>query len=129
MKNELKVAKKLAVAAGAILLAHYRQGVTVDWKAPNDPVTAADREASDLIVGSLRHEFPEHAVLCEEEPDDLIRLQRSHVWMIDPMDGTREFIAQRDEFAVQIGLVVQGIPVLGVVYQPVTRKLYFAAQG
>jgi len=129
MKNELDVAKKLAVAAGGILLNYYRQGISVDWKAPNDPATAADREASDLIVGNLKREFPEHAVLCEEEPDDLVRLQRPHVWMIDPMDGTREFIAQRDEFAVQIGLVVQGTPVLGVVYQPVTRKLYYAAQG
>ena len=129
MQNELDVAKKLAIAAGGILLNYYRQGISVDWKAPNDPVTAADREASTLIVGNLKREFPEHAVLCEEEPDDLVRLQRSHVWMIDPMDGTREFIAQRDEFAVQIGLVVQGVPVLGVVYQPVTRKLYYAAEG
>src|SRR5438128_1813280 len=100
MQNELNAAKKLAVAAGAILLNYHRQGISIDWKAPNDPVTAADREASTLIVGSLKREFPEHAVLCEEEPDDLVRLQRSHVWMIDPMDGTREFIALRDEFAV-----------------------------
>jgi 3'(2'), 5'-bisphosphate nucleotidase len=129
MKNELELAKRLAVEAGNILLNYYRQGVSIDWKGPNDPVTAADREASHLIVGSLKHEFPEHAVLCEEEPDDLIRLERSHVWMVDPMDGTREFIAHRDEFAVQIGLVVEGTPALGVVYQPTARKLYYAAQA
>src|SRR2546427_376877 len=128
MKNELDVAKKLAVEAGGILLTYYKQGISIDWKAPNDPVTVADREASDLIVGNLKRAFPEHAVLCEEEPDDLVRLKRSHVWMIDPMDGTREFIAHRDEFAVQIGLVVKGTPVLGVVYQPVTRKFYYAAE-
>jgi 3'(2'), 5'-bisphosphate nucleotidase len=129
MKNELEVAKKLAVAAGAILLDHYQRGVSIDWKAPDDPVTAADREASHLIVSSLKRDFPEHAVLCEEEPDDLIRLERSHVWMIDPMDGTREFISHRDEFAVQIGLAIQGTPLLGVVYQPTARKLYYAAEG
>src|SRR5215471_3779990 len=129
MKNELELAKRLAVAAGSILLNYYQQDVSIDWKAPNDPVTAADREASDLIVGNLKREFPEHAVLCEEEPDDLVRLQRTHVWMIDPMDGTREFINHRDEFAVQIGLVVEATPVLGVVYQPTARKLYYAAEA
>jgi 3'(2'), 5'-bisphosphate nucleotidase len=129
MEKELDIAKKLALGAGRILMGHYRRGTAVDWKAPGDPVTVADREASEFIVGSIKREFPEHAVLCEEEPDDPIRLQRSHVWMIDPMDGTREFIEHREEFAVQIGLVLDGIPVLGVVYQPTASKLYYAARG
>ena len=126
-KKELDVARQLAVEAGAKLLNYYKQEVHIDWKAPGDPVTAADRDASHLIVSGLRREFPEHAILCEEEPDDLVRLKRQHVWMIDPMDGTREFIEHRDEFAVQIGLVFQGTPVLGIVYQPTTRKLYYGA--
>jgi 3'(2'), 5'-bisphosphate nucleotidase len=129
VQRELEVAKKLALEAGTILMDYYRQGTSVDWKAPGDPVTAADRDASQLIVGGLRREFPQHGVLCEEEPDDLSRLQRSDVWMIDPMDGTREFIEHRGEFAVQIGLVVKGTPVVGVVYQPTTKKLYYAAAG
>jgi 3'(2'), 5'-bisphosphate nucleotidase len=129
MDRELEVAKRLALGAGSILMEHYQRGTSVDWKAPGDPVTVADREASEFIVGSINREFPEHAVLCEEEPDDLVRLRRSHVWMIDPMDGTREFIEHRDEFAVQIGLAVEGTPVLGVVYQPTARKLYYAARG
>jgi 3'(2'), 5'-bisphosphate nucleotidase len=128
-EKELDIAKKLAIEAGAILLNYYKEGFSVDWKAPDDPVTAADRDASHLIVSSLKHEFPEHGILCEEEPDDLVRLERPYVWMIDPMDGTREFIAHRDEFAVQIGLVFQGTPILGVVYQPTNNKLYYAAQG
>jgi 3'(2'), 5'-bisphosphate nucleotidase len=129
MEKELAIAKKLAVEAGAILMEYYRQSFVVDWKAPGDPVTAADRRASELIVTNLSREFPSHAILSEEEPDNLRRLEESHVWMIDPMDGTREFIEHRDEFAVQIGLVVEGIPVVGVVYQPTTRKLYYAAAG
>src|SRR5438874_5803075 len=129
MEKELDVAKELAVRAGSILMGYYQRGITVDWKAPGDPVTAADREASDLLVSNLAREFPEHAILSEEAPDDLIRLHRSHVWMIDPMDGTREFIEQRGEFAVQIGLAVEGLPVLGIVFQPTTNKLYYAAQG
>lgn len=129
MERELAVAKKLALDAGSILMDHYQRTLSVDWKAPGDPVTAADREASELIVTSLAREFPKYAILSEEEPDNLNRLAESHVWMIDPMDGTREFIAHRDEFAVQIGLVVEGEPVLGVVYQPTTKKLYYAANG
>jgi 3'(2'), 5'-bisphosphate nucleotidase len=129
MEKELAIAKKLALEAGAILMEYYQQAYSVDWKAPGDPVTAADRRASQLIVSNLSREFPSHAILSEEEPDNLRRLEESHVWMIDPMDGTREFIEHRDEFAVQIGLTVDGTPVLGVVYQPVTKKLYYAAKG
>jgi 3'-phosphoadenosine 5'-phosphosulfate (PAPS) 3'-phosphatase len=110
-------------------MGYYERTLTVDWKAPGDPVTAADRDASGLIVGNLSREFPAHAILSEEEPDNLDRLKATHVWMIDPMDGTREFIEHRDEFAVQIGLVVDGAPVLGVVYQPTAKKLYYAAIG
>jgi 3'(2'), 5'-bisphosphate nucleotidase len=129
MDKELELAKNLAVDAGAILMNYYLQSVSVDWKAPGDPVTAADREANEFIVTRLKDEFPEYGILSEEEEDDFVRLDRSKVWMIDPMDGTREFIDHREDFAVQIGLVSEGVPVLGVVYQPVTKKLYFAAEG
>src|SRR5215831_12680143 len=129
MQKELAVAKQLALDAGAVLMDYYQRTVSVDWKAPGDPVTAADREASELIVTNLVRKFPDHAVLSEEEPDNLRRLTESHVWMVDPMDGTREFIEHRGEFAVQIGLTVDGAPVLGVVYQPTTNKLYYAARG
>jgi 3'(2'), 5'-bisphosphate nucleotidase len=129
MDKELDIAKKLALGAGDILMNYYQRDTAIDWKAPGDPVTAADRDASKFIVSSLRHEFPGYGILCEEEPDDPVRLQHSHVWMIDPMDGTREFIGHRGEFAVQIGLAVNGQPVLGVVYQPTSKKLYYAAQG
>src|SRR5438477_3865171 len=129
MEKELGIAKQLAVAAGRILMEYYEQAVLVDWKAPGDPVTAADRAANEFIVTSLAREFPEHGILSEEETDDFVRLERSHVWMIDPMDGTKEFIDHRGDFAVQIGLVVDGLPALGVVYQPTTKKLYYAANG
>jgi 3'(2'), 5'-bisphosphate nucleotidase len=129
MEKELEVARKLALAAGAILMEYFEKSVSVDWKAPGDPVTAADREANSLIVTALKREFPEHGVLSEEEEDDLNRLDRRQVWMIDPMDGTREFLDHREDFAVQIGLVSGGIPVLGVVYQPAKGKLYYAAPG
>src|SRR5436190_22419451 len=108
---------------------YYERSIVIDWKKPGDPVTAADRDASELIVSNLAREFPDHAILSEEAPDNLKRLEVSHVWMIDPMDGTREFIDHRAEFAVQIGLVVDGIPTVGVVYQPTTKKLFYSAMG
>jgi len=129
MQKELAVAKRLALEAGSILMHYYERTLEIDWKAPGDPVTAADLEASALIVTGLAREFPNHAILSEEEPDNLARLNESHVWMVDPMDGTREFIDHRDEFAVQIGLVVDGTPVVGVVYQPTADKLYYGAEG
>jgi 3'(2'), 5'-bisphosphate nucleotidase len=129
MEKELAIAKALATGGGAILLEYYDQGVPVDWKAPGDPVTAADRAVSEFIVTNLAREFPSHGILSEEETDDYVRLEKSHVWMIDPMDGTKEFIDHRGDFAVQIGLVVNGLPALGVVYQPTTKKLYYASKG
>ena len=127
--EELKEVKRIALAAGAILMKHYRGSGTVEWKGPGDPVTRADREASEFIVAELRELFPDDGILSEELPDNAIRLGKTRVWMIDPMDGTREFIENRSEFAVMIGLALQGVPVLGVVYQPTTGRLFSAGPG
>jgi 3'(2'), 5'-bisphosphate nucleotidase len=128
MQMELDVAKTLALRAGAILLKHY-SAPAVRWKGLGNPVTEADRAASAFLVKELKQLFPGDGILCEEEPDDAQRLSKSRVWIIDPMDGTKEFIDHRDEFAVMIGLAVHGIPSLGVVYQPTTEKLYYARTG
>jgi len=129
MRDELKEVQRIAREAGAILLKYYAADAAVEWKAPGDPVTVADREASDLIVRELQRAFPGDGILSEEMADDPLRVEQSRVWMVDPMDGTREFIAGRDDFAVMIGLLVDGAPQLGVVYQPRTGKLYSAAAG
>ncbi len=127
--DELEEVKRIAREAGAILLKHYTRSTSVEWKAPGDPVTVADHEASEYIVRELSRIFPEDGILSEELPDTSRRLSKSRVWMVDPMDGTREFIAHRDEFAVMIGLAVDGVPSLGVVYQPATDKLYSSRDG
>lgn len=129
MQIELETAKELALDAGAILLEFYANAPSVEWKGKNDPVTTADRAASRFIVDELRKRFPLDGILCEEEKDDLQRLSRSRVWVIDPMDGTKEFIARNGEFAVMIGLAVDGESRVGAVYQPTERKLYFAGPG
>ena len=131
--RELEVVTELARDAGAILLRHYHSPFLVEQKVNAnkelEEVTAADREANDLIVQRLAAEFPDDGILAEESADTERRLDKDRVWMIDPMDGTKNFIQRDGDFAVQIGLAVNGESVAGVVYQPVRDVLYRAARG
>jgi 3'(2'), 5'-bisphosphate nucleotidase len=126
LRRELDTAVELARRAGERIRALHGAGLAVDTKADDSPVTAADREANALIVGALAAAFPDDAILSEELPDDGSRLGRRRVWMVDPLDGTKDFIRGRDGFAVMIGLLDGERPALGVVYQPIGDKLYFA---
>jgi 3'(2'), 5'-bisphosphate nucleotidase len=130
-QREIEVATDLARAAGAVLLQHYYSPFLVEQKVNAleelEEVTAADREANELIVNRLRQEFPDDGILAEESTDTEDRLQRERVWLIDPMDGTKNFIQRDGDFAVQIGLTVAGETVAGVVFQP-TRDLLYRAK-
>jgi 3'(2'), 5'-bisphosphate nucleotidase len=131
--REIEVATELGRAAGAILLAHYHSPFLVEQKVnallEMEEVTAADREANDLIVRRLAQEFPGDGILAEESVDTDERLNKERVWLIDPMDGTKNFVQRDGDFAVQIGLAVGGAAVLGVVYQPTRDVLYRAVKG
>ena len=131
--REIEIATKLGRAAGAVLLAHYHSPFLVEQKVnallEMEEVTAADREANDLIVRRLAAEFPGDGILAEESVDTDERLNKERVWLIDPMDGTKNFVRRDGDFAVQIGLAVAGEAVLGVVYQPVRDLLYRAVRG
>jgi len=121
---ELDAARAISVEAAA-LVARYRIGqLIIDSKAGDEPVTDADHAASALIVAKLRAAFPEDVVLSEEIPDDRSRLGRPRVWMVDPIDGTRDFILGHDGYAVMIGLCIDGLPTVGAVSQPATGKTY-----
>ncbi len=132
-KREIEVATELARAAGAVLLKHYHSPFLVEQKvnalSEIEEVTAADREANELIVTRLQEVFPGDGILAEESTDSEQRLQRERVWLIDPMDGTKNFIQRDGDFAVQIGLTVSGKTVAGVVFQPTRDLLYRAAIG
>jgi len=132
-QREIEVATELARQAGAVLLEHYYSPFLVEQKINAvdeiEEVTAADREANELIVGRLRQEFPGDGILAEESTDSVHRLDKDRVWLIDPMDGTKNFINRDGDFAVQIGLAVGGESVLGVVYQPTRATLYRAARN
>src|SRR5438067_3445441 len=132
-EKEIDMATELARAAGAILLKHYHSPFLVEQKInalqEMEEVTAADREANDLIVRRLAAEFPYDGILAEESTDTEDRLKKHRVWLIDPMDGTKNFIQRDGDFAVQIGLSLNGEVVAGVVYQPERDVLYRAARG
>jgi 3'(2'), 5'-bisphosphate nucleotidase len=131
-EQESRVAIELAREAGAAILALYKGPLNIEQKSYADdyePVTDADREANNLIVTRLVKEFPHDGVLAEESVDTEHRLEKSRVWMVDPLDGTTGFIQGNGDFAVQIGLVENGECVVGVVYQPATDVLYRATRG
>src|ERR1044072_3379306 len=130
--HELRVACELARVAGAAILEHYEGPLNIEHKNYDDdiePVTQADTIANDLIVSQLKRVFPNDGILAEESVDTKRRLQKSRVWMVDPLDGTNGFIDGNGDFAVQIGLAEEGRCVLGVVYQPLTGVLYRALHG
>lgn len=130
--HELRVACDLARTAGAAILEHYEGPLHIQQKNYDDdaePVTQADTIANDLIVTGLKREFPNDGILAEESVDTKRRLEKSRVWMVDPLDGTNGFIDGNGDFAVQIGLAETGQCVVGVVYQPLTDVLYRAVSG
>jgi 3'(2'), 5'-bisphosphate nucleotidase len=128
LTRELELATGLARAAGVAAMAHY--GTTeAETKAGGSPVTAADHASNDVILDGLRRAFPQDAILSEESKDDPARLAARRVWIVDPLDGTKEFLSRNGEFSVMIGLVVEGEAVLGVVYRPTTDVLYAAGRG
>jgi 3'(2'), 5'-bisphosphate nucleotidase len=132
LNHELEVAIDLARSAGAAILEQYKGPLDVEHKNLDDdfePVTQADRIANELIVTGLQHEFPGDGILAEESVDTSRRLDKSRVWMVDPLDGTNGFIAGNGDFAVQIGLAEHGEPIVSVVYLPLTGVLYRAVQG
>lgn len=131
--EELAAAEAAASEAGALLLRYAENGARYGWK-PGDRwgaelVSEADIEVDALLRRSLLSAFPGDGWLSEEQPDDAARLQHERVWIVDPLDGTREFLQGVPEYAVSIGLVVNGEAVAGVVFNPARDELYAAAVG
>lgn len=127
--REVAEAERLALEAGALVMACRDGELGVEMKPGDEPVTIADRSASDLIVSGLQEAFPADVVISEERADNLERLQRERVWYIDPIDGTKDFIRGESGFAVMIGLTEGARPIVGALYQPTDERLFLAARG
>ncbi len=118
-----------ARAAGQAAMQFYGRSNHTDTKADRSPVTEADHASNKIIATQLHAAFPDDAILSEESEDNSNRLGHRRVWIVDPLDGTREFLSQNGEFSVMIALLEGEQLVLGVVYCPALDVLYYAAQG
>lgn len=128
--RELEVAKQAAVLAGQAIMEVYNSAdFGVEYKKDNSPLTKADKESNEVIVRMLKEAFPEHAILSEEEKDNLDRLNNPLCFVVDPLDGTKEFLKRNGQFTVNIALSEDHHSVIGVIYVPVTGELYYAAKG
>jgi 3'(2'), 5'-bisphosphate nucleotidase len=123
-ERELARAIELARLAGEEVARMQRGELGVEMKPGNEPVTVADRRASDMIVAGLAESFPDDPVISEELAPAAGALGAPRYWLVDPIDGTKDFIRGEDGYAVMIGLVCDGKPTLGVVYQPVLDRLF-----
>ncbi|PIJ52055.1 3'(2'),5'-bisphosphate nucleotidase CysQ [Erwinia sp. OLTSP20] len=122
----------LAAQAGDAIMEIYQADapLTVNQKSDNSPVTAADLAAHRVILAGLNTLTPDIPVLSEEAPAAWeVRQHWQQYWLVDPLDGTKEFIRRNGEFTVNIALIVAGKPVMGVVYAPATGVMYLAAEG
>ncbi len=124
--KELATAFELARAAGREAVRLRGGELGVEMKPGDEPVTIADRRASELILAGLATAFPNDPVISEELSPAPGAMSGSRLWLVDPIDGTKDFIRGSDGFSVMIGLVRGGRPVLGVVHQPTTGRTYFA---
>ncbi|GAB5400287.1 MAG: 3'(2'),5'-bisphosphate nucleotidase CysQ [Aureisphaera sp.] len=125
MNKHLQTAIKAAIEGGKAIMEIYATDFDVEFKGDDSPLTIADKECNDIINSYLQQTpFP---IISEEnkqiEYDE--RKDWSRCWIVDPLDGTKEFVKRNGEFTVNIALVEQGTPQLGVIYVPVTKTLYF----
>jgi len=126
---ELSVALAAAREAGQAIRRYYRNAYEVEDKSPDNPITDADREADRILRERITAAFPQDGWLSEETRDDPARLAKERVWIVDPLDGTKDFIGGIPEFALSIALWVEGEIALGVTHNPATGELFYALRG
>ncbi len=123
----LAFAGRLADASGAVIKPYFRQPLEVDRKTDDSPVTAADREAERAMRALIEEAYPDHGIIGEEH--EAVRPAAEHVWVLDPIDGTRAFVTGQPLFGTLIALVRRGTPVLGVIDHPITGERWVGAAG
>jgi 3'(2'), 5'-bisphosphate nucleotidase len=129
-ERELEVAIEAVNSVRELILEIYNSSdLGVEIKEDNSPVTKADKAADKKIREVLSTAFPLYSLLTEESADDKSRLKNDYVWIVDPIDGTKDFVAKNNEFTVNIGLSYKHKAVLGVILVPVTGEIYYAVEG
>jgi 3'(2'), 5'-bisphosphate nucleotidase len=118
----------IAQKAGDEIMKIYQQDFEVDYKADNSPITKADIKSNEIITESLKDLHPEIPILSEENKQISYKIRKNweYFWLIDPLDGTKEFVKTNGEFTVNIALIYKNMPVLGIVYAPALNLIYYA---
>lgn len=114
---------------GEAVLQIADNGFSTAYKANQDPVTVADLEANRILREKLLRRFPNFGWLSEETQDNMERLKKKWVWVVDPIDGTKEFIDGIPEFTISVALVREGHPLIAAIYNPTTKELFTAMRG
>jgi myo-inositol-1(or 4)-monophosphatase len=125
-EDELATAVAAARAAGDEVARMRRDGLRYGHKEGRELVSEADIRAAEMLHAAITMAFPSDGWLSEEHTDTAHRLDRDRVWIVDPIDGTREYLMGIPEYAISVGLVVEGEPVLGVIYNPAADDLHAA---
>ena len=128
-EQQLQAALEAGKLAKVKIMEIYNQPFDVEIKDDNSPVTLADKTADRIIREHLHNLFPEYAFLTEESEDDKNRLSNDYVWIVDPVDGTKDFVAKDGGFTTNIALCYKHQIVVGVVVVPLTGEIYYATKG
>ncbi len=123
------LATDVVIAAGKTIMEFFMESYQVTEKSPDNPVTDADLAADRLLRERLGNILPQAGWLSEETIDDLERLRRPLTWIVDPLDGTKEFVLGIPEFSVSVALVSDSQPILGIIYNPASAELYTCLKG
>ena len=128
-KKELDAAIEAGLKAKEKILEIYHTKFDVEIKSDHSPVTLADKMADQMIREILSTRFPTYAFLTEESEDNLERRKNDYVWIVDPVDGTKDFVAKDDEFTTNIALAYKGEVLVGVVLAPALNEYYYATKN
>lgn len=128
-EKELEVMIDACKKAKKVIMDIYKEGFNVEIKEDDSPVTKADKNADKLIRELLKEKFPSYGLLTEESEDDLSRLDNEYIFVVDPVDGTKDFVKKDDMFTTNIGLIHNHQVVAGVVYIPAKNEYYFAMKN
>ena len=133
MLKDIDIDNIVAIAknAGEAIMEIYKKDFTIEYKEDNSPLTQADIKSNEIICQALNFFYPNIPILSEENKQVpyIERKEWEYFWIIDPIDGTKEFIKKNGEFTVNIALIYNGKPIIGVVYAPVLDEIYYAKEG
>ncbi len=135
LENDISEIESILKIAGDAVMAYYRADNSTDYhielKPDNSPITLADIASNNILLSFLSKKYPHIPVISEESSiaDYEFRKNYDYVWLLDPLDGTKEFINKSDEFSINLALIQKGIPVAGFIYLPVNQALYFGLKN